>query len=85
MKIPAQSVNGDVYVSRKFFEALLWKAFPSPSAHALAHKAAPVLGVSPRQVMNWLSCEHSAALHYVFAVMAIAGAEIVFQKVEGNQ
>lgn len=70
--------------SRKKFAALLWKAFPSPSENDLADKAARVLDVSPRQVCNWLRCHNDASLRYVFAVLAIAGGEIVFRKIEGE-
>jgi hypothetical protein len=87
MKNPAQNsggaTSGDaVASSRRWFAALLWRAFPSPSERELADKAARVLDVSPRQVRNWLRCEHSAAWHYVAAVMAIAGVECVFRGVE---
>lgn len=68
--------------ARRWFRDLLWRAFPAPSEAALAEKAARVLDVSPRQVQNWLRCEHSAAWHYVAAVMAVAGAEVVFRAAE---
>jgi hypothetical protein len=77
MKNPANSLPGDAAASRRWFAGLLWRAFPSPSEHELAVKAARVLDVSPRQVRNWLRCEHDASLRYVTAVMVIAGAEIV--------
>jgi hypothetical protein len=67
--------------SRRWFRALLWRAFPSPSEGDLADKAARVLDVSPRQVTNWLRCEHDAGLSYVTAVMAVAGAEVVFGQI----
>lgn len=79
MKNPAGFASDHVKSSRKAFAALLWRAFPSPSEHDLAVKAAAALDVSPRQVKNWLRCEHSAAWHYVSAVMLIAGAELVFK------
>jgi hypothetical protein len=84
VKNPAQSVD-HTKASRRFFAALLWRAFPSPSERALSEKAARVLDVSPRQVQNWLRCEHSAAWHYVAAVMAVAGAEVVFRRIEGRE
>ena len=75
--------GGDlVMASRRTFASLLWRAFPSPSEQVLAEKAARALDVSPRQVKNWLRCENSAAAHYVFAVVTIAGAEIVFRGIE---
>lgn len=61
---------------------MLWRAFPSPSEHDLANKAARALDVSPRQVKNWLREEHDASLRYVTAVMMIAGAESVFGVIE---
>ena len=85
VKISAQNEFDQISASRRAFAGLLWRAFPSPSERELAQKAARVLDVSPRQVSNWLRCEHSAAWHYVAAVMAIAGAEIVFSKVEGRK
>ena len=71
--------------SRRWFAALLWRAFPAPSEHDLSLKAARVLDVSPRQVRNWLRCDHDAGLSYVLAVMAIAGAEVVFDRIEGRK
>lgn len=85
VKNPARSDVDHVSASRKAFAALLWRAFPSPSEKALVDKAAPILDVSPRQIKNWLRCEHSAAWHYVAAVMAIAGAEIVFVPLERHK
>jgi hypothetical protein len=82
MKILAGNERDAVTASRRAFVALLWRAFPSPSEHELSLKAARVLDVSPRQVRNWLRGEHSAAWHHVAAVMAVAGAEIVFDRVE---
>ena len=84
MKNYANSSGDNISSSRKAFANMLWRAFPSPSEHELANKAARVLDVSPRQVTNWLRCENSAAVHYFFAVVAIAGAEIVFQKAGGQ-
>lgn len=83
MKNPANSTD-HATASRRWFAAMLWRAFPSPSEGDLALKAARVLDVSPRQVRNWLRCEHDASLRYVTAVMAIAGAEVVFGLVEGR-
>ncbi len=70
--------------SRRWFRNLLWRAFPSPSEHDLALRAASVLDVSPRQVKNWLREENDASLRYVTAVLMIAGAEVVFAKIEGQ-
>ena len=82
VKNPARFESDQVRSSRKWFAALLWQAFPSPSERDVAHKAAAVLDCSPRQVTNWLRCEHSAAWHYVSAVMMIAGVEVVLRRVD---
>lgn len=83
MKLTANSDHRSA--SRRWFAALLWRAFPAPSEHDLSLKAARVLDVSPRQVRNWLGGHHDAGLSYVLAVMAIAGAEVVFDKIEGRK
>lgn len=82
MKNLADTANPSA--SRRWFRNLLWRAFPSNSENDLAHKAAAVLDVSPRQVKNWLREDHDASLRYVTAVLAIAGAEIIFGKIEGR-
>lgn len=79
VKNPSRNEVDQVSASRKAFAALLWRAFPSRSEHDLALKAARVLDVTPRQVQNWLRCEHSASVHVFFAVASIAGAELVFR------
>lgn len=83
MKNPSHST--DPGAARRWFRNLLWRAFPSPSERDLANKAARVLNVSPRQVINWLREDHDASLRYVLAVMAIAGAEVVFARIEGDR
>lgn len=70
--------------SRRWFRDLLWRAFPAKSENDLAVQAAPVLNVSTRQVRNWLREENDAKLKYVVAVLAVAGAEIVFKQIEGD-
>lgn len=75
---------------RAWFASLLWRAFPNArSENDLAQSAAKVLTrkkapVSPRQVRNWLRGESCAKLPHVMAVLAVAGAEIVFTKIEGR-
>lgn len=82
VKNPAHST--DPRASRRWFRDLLWRAFPARSERELAEKAAPVLGVSHRQVINWLREEHDPKLRYIMAVLALAGAEIVFTRIEGQ-
>jgi hypothetical protein len=82
-KILARTDTGTA--ARKWFAGLLWRAFPGcRSEREIAERAARVLDVSPRQVQNWLRCENDAGVRYVFAVLTIAGAEIVFRKLEGD-
>jgi len=80
VKNPAQTATVAKSVARERFAELLWRAFPSQSERDLARKAAKVLAVSERQVANWLRCENDASVSVVFAVIAIAGAELVFEK-----
>lgn len=68
--------------SRRWFSDMLWRAFPAPSEHDLSVTAARALGVSPRQVKNWLREENDASLRYVTAVMMIASAESVLSVIE---
>ncbi|SCY61879.1 hypothetical protein SAMN05660710_02123 [Paracoccus tibetensis] len=83
VKNPAHST--DPCASRRWFSDLLWRAFPSRSERELSEKASAVLDVSPRQVINWLREEHDPKLRYVMAVIALAGAEIVFSRIEGHE
>lgn len=82
VKNPAQT--NDPCANRRWFRDMLWRAFPSASERELAEKAAPVLGVSERQVSNWLRMEHDPKLRFVLAVLGLAGAEIVFSRIEGQ-
>ncbi|WOI54974.1 hypothetical protein [Palleronia sp. LCG004] len=83
MKFPSNSTDA-ARDAGTFFIRMLWRAFPAPSEHALAARAAPVLDVSERQVRNWLRGTHTPRADYLLAVMAIAGAEVVIRKIEGD-
>ncbi len=80
VKNPAQTANETKKTARCVFARMLWTAFPASSERDLARRASAVLDVSERQVINWLRCDHDASVSVVFAVMAIAGAEIVFAR-----
>lgn len=82
VKNPAYST--DPRASRRWFRDLLWRAFPAASERELAEKASAVLDVSHRQVINWLREEHDPKLRYIMKVLALAGAEIVFSRIEGQ-
>ncbi|WP_226782732.1 hypothetical protein [Oceaniglobus trochenteri] len=70
--------------SRKAFAAMLWRAFPGDSEREVARIGAPVLGVSERQVINWLRCDNDAGVSYVFAVMALAGVGWALDPIRGR-
>lgn len=73
---------------RRWFASLLWGAFPEArSEHELSEMAAEVLSsdrrpVHPRTVRNWLRCENAPHFRYVPQVIALAGAESVFQLID---
>lgn len=79
MKSPSRNALDRETAYRMWFRDLLWRAFPASSDASRAERAARVLDVSERQVRNWLRCEHDPKLRYVMAVIAIAGAEVVFK------
>lgn len=85
-KNPARIGADHQWKSRKWFADLLWRAFPSVSENELASKAARALDCSPRQVRNWLRCEHDAGLQYVTAVLILAGFEtLIFGSDRGRK
>lgn len=73
---------------REWFAGLLRKAFPeAESDNHLAELVAEVLTtehrpVDPRTVRNWLACENSPHFRYVIRVIALAGAESLFQIID---
>lgn len=79
VKNPARNALDRETAYRMWFRDMLWRAFPAQSDNDRAERAARVLDVSERQVRNWLRCEHDPKLRYVMAVIAIAGAEVVFK------
>ncbi|MCE8433983.1 hypothetical protein, partial [Rhodovulum sulfidophilum] len=76
---------------RKWFASLLWRSFPEATSEAqLADLVAEALNtahrpVNPRTVRNWLRSENAPGLHYVVAVLALAGAETVFELFDPEQ
>lgn len=75
-KNPARSQQ--IACPRVWFRDMLWRAFPARSERDLAIRASRALGVSQRQVQNWLRCDHDAKLSHVAAVIVLAGAESAF-------
>lgn len=82
-KNPARSAG--LERPREWFRDLLWAAFPGKSEREVSQRAAMALGVSQRQVQNWLRCEHDASLRHVAALMVIAGAEVVLGLIGGRR
>ena len=70
------------------FGRLLWRAFPSArSEHDLSEIAAAVLStegrkVHPKTVRNWLHGDNAPHFRYVIRVLALAGAESVFDLID---
>lgn len=71
-------------VRRRWFANLMWKAFPGASIRENALRAAPALDLTPRQCENLMKMEHDAKLGTVLAVLAIAGAENIFDIIHGG-
>ncbi|MBL3598104.1 hypothetical protein JMM63_21580 [Rhodovulum sulfidophilum] len=76
---------------RKWFASLMWRIFPEATSEAqLADLVAEALNtaqrpVNPRTVRNWLRSENAPGLHYLLAVLALAGAETVFELFDPEQ
>ena len=75
---------------RKWFAGLLWKAFPeATSFEELADLVAEVLtteqrSVNPKTVRNWLNLDHTPHFRYVIRVIAMAGAESLFEIIDAE-
>ncbi|WP_370286906.1 hypothetical protein [Pseudooceanicola nanhaiensis] len=70
---------------REWFARLLWRAFPEARSEAeLAELVAEVLTtdrrpVHARTVRNWLRCVNAPSFRYTMQVIALAGAESLFE------
>ena len=73
----------DQTARRRWFAAVMWRAFPGVSVREKAVRAAPVLSLTPRQCENLMKGEHDAKLGTILAVLAIAGAENIFEIIGG--
>lgn len=75
-------------VEREWFVSLLWAAFPeATSENNLADLVSEVLDsekcpCTSRTVKNWLSFNSTPHFRYVMRVIALAGAERVFQIID---
>lgn len=70
---------------RAWFAGLLWRAFPEAHSETeLSEMVAEVLTtekrpVTPRAVRHWLRKENTPHFRYVLRVIALVGAESIFQ------
>lgn len=77
-------------IERKLFAEMLWKAFPAAkSENELAELVAEVLTEEhrpchPKTVRNWLRCDNTPHFRYVMRVLALAGAESIFQMIDAE-
>lgn len=75
---------------RRWFAGLLWRAFPEAiSQEELAELVADVLTtdkrpVHPKTVRNWLNLDHAPHFRYVIRVIAMAGAESLFDIIDAE-
>lgn len=75
---------------RKWFAGLLWKAFPEArSENDLSELVADVLAtekrpIHPRTVRNWIRCDNTPHFRYVMRIIALAGAESLFQIIDAE-
>ena len=83
MKNPARTAGLDR--PRDWVRDLLWQAFPARSEREVATRASRALGVSRRQVQNWMRCENDASLRHVAAVLVICGAEAILSRIGGGR
>jgi len=92
-KSPARhraNARPDVDADLDWFARQLWRAFPEAgSENELAELVAEQLTTENRPlhhrtVRNWLRGDNAPAFRYVTRVMALAGAEAVFELIEGR-
>ncbi len=71
--------------SRKEDSRLVRMAFDGPTQDAIAKKGSRALGVSPRQIINWMKCEHDMPSWAVKAVQNyLIRLEAAAKRIEGR-
>lgn len=74
---PEKSFRANRVEAREFarerFAEMLISAWPGETAQEVARLAAPTIGVSERQVANWLRGESSPAFEHVVVVGTVLG------------
>ncbi len=72
--------------SRRADAILLRRAFDGPTQDAIAQRGSRALGVSPRQIVNWMQCQHDMPSWAVKAVQHYLGrVERIASRIEGPQ
>ena len=72
--------------SRREDATHLRAAFDGPTQQAIAERGSRALGVSPRQIINWMHMEHDMPSWAVKAVKVYLGAvEKTAQRIEGSE
>lgn len=70
--------------SRREDAARLWAAFPGHSQQAVAERASRALGVTDRQIINWLALKHDMPSWAVKAVgHYLRGVDRLARRIEG--
>jgi hypothetical protein len=73
------------HVSRRDDAALLWSAFPGHSQQSVADKASRALGVTDRQIINWLQLNNDMPSWAVKAArLYLRGVNSLAEKIEGK-
>ncbi len=71
--------------SRRDDANLIRMAFDGPTQDAIAQKGSRALGVSPRQIINWMQCQHDMPSWAVKAVRHyVRGVERLADRIEGK-
>lgn len=84
MKYLAKSNMDFREASRRADAVLLRRAFDGPTQDAIAQRGSRALDVSPRQIINWMKCEHDMPSWAVKAVKHyLRSVERTATKIEG--
>ena len=86
MKYLAKSNHDFREASRKADAMLIRRAFDGPTQDAMAQRGSRALGVSPRQIINWMQCQHDMPSWAVKAVKHyLSSVERSASRIEGPQ
>lgn len=86
MHNPAKSNNDFRKASRREDARKLRAAFDGPTQSAMANKGSRALGVSPRQIIYWMQCEHDMPSWAVKAVdHYLRRVERLARRIEGSE